>query len=252
MNFQSAPLDILPHMPPTPPDTPPRLQRTDPDPADIIATFADVNDNLRAPVSDAAIALRPRRTWGCFDVALVPANHAPLAGLLHSDLPEVREQARRREVFVFAVSRATDAGLVAAMTLPRPTQPWATLQHGSHRWYAHDARPLHEFGIDFDVACELRLFGMYGLILSLAPIVARPRPALALPVLHARHAEIAATATTPLVIGDTDVATWPRFLEKGFNIARSIFANGGVERVAPQACDRRVAELALEAWPQEP
>jgi hypothetical protein len=236
-------------VPKSEPVTPTRPTEPDPDPDDIIATFADVTDDLHAPVSDAAIEACPRREWKPFAVVLVPPDHVLLQRLHHPELAEVLERARRSELFLVVISRLADDVVIGLSAMTRSAQPWATVGLDRNHWYMQGGRSVADFGIDYDVWCEMRYFCMAGLIYQCAPIVARPRPSMALPVLHERFEQIVATATAPLVIDSYDLATWQRFLAEGYHAAWHVERNKVFARLSPEKCDRRIAELALEAWP---
>jgi hypothetical protein len=222
--------------------------KPEPDPDAIIATFADVSENLRAPLADATISTCPKREWGPLEVMLVPPDHVSLQQLNHPELGEVLEEARRGELFLFAIFRPKKEGLIGLSTMERPSQPWASLSAVSRKWYMQQSKWPWEFGIDFDVACEMGIFCMSGLIGKLAPIVARPRPSMALAVLRERYDAIVATA---IEIDHHDLSTWPRFLEKGHSTAWDAAHNNVLARLSPEISDRRIVELALEAWPQK-
>jgi len=222
----------------------------DSDPADIIATFADVTRDLHAPVTDAAIASCTRYEWGPVEAMLVPADHAALQDFDHPQLSEILAQAARKEVFLFTLS-STRNGLFCVVTIPRPLEPWEILKLRSIKAHTKGGLRLSEFGVDFDAWCELQHFVMARLVYAHAPIVARPRPQMALADLRERYDAIAATATAPLVVEFSDLSTWPRFLQSGHAVARNVVSNNLLARLSPEKCDRRIVDLVLQAWPQQ-
>jgi hypothetical protein len=232
------PLQVKPKRPPRP----------EPSADEIIATFADVPEALHAVVTDAAIAACPRSEWEPFVIVLVPPEHEALQDLGHPKLADVLAQAQRGELFLFAIFRAEN--LIGVSTLPRPTQPWAHLAYNEQRWHMRGGRPLWDFEISFDVSCELRLSSISGLLFSIAPLVARPRPVMPLVELRNRFDAILATASAPLSINSPDISTWPRFLDDGRHVAWHVAHNNVLASVSAEECDRRILELALEAWPQ--
>ena len=219
------------------------------DPADLIATFADVDDEHYAPLTDEAIGRCLMRTMGGLEVRLVPFDYAPIQNIDHSGLAGALESARKREVYVFAMSFPAAQGLVGIMTLPRPQVPWFSGKLTSEEWYLDGEKKPYEVGISFDVACEMRIFTIWPLIRRQTHIVFRPRPRLALEELEERYLAIQLASSESLEINKIDVATWSRFLESAFGASRHIVPNGVVARLAMDSPQRRIAELALEAWP---
>lgn len=231
------------------PLAPPKPEPPDPDPADIIATFADVEDVLYAPLTDEAIGQCPKKVLGALEVRLVPFGYEPIQDVDHPEIARAMEAARRREIYLFAISLPETHGLIGVMTWPRPQVPWTSVKITSDEWYLRGGKKPYEFGIDFDVGCELRSFTAAPLIYGLAKVVARPRPLLAVAELEGRYLAIQSTALEPLKIDDTNVATWPRFLLRGFSAARHVARNRVLDRLSVDSPQRRITELALEAWP---
>jgi hypothetical protein len=225
-----------------------RQPDVEPDAAQIIATFADVERDHRAPLTDEAICRCACRDWGPLEVKLVPFGYAPLQDFDCSTLSEALDESRRGEVLLLAMSRADMGGLFAIMTVPRPREPWYSLKLTEEKWYTRGDRPPYAFGIDQNVACELRFLCIQFLIRNQAPIIARPRPRLGLDQLESRYAAILADTDETLMIDSVDVSTWARFLERACNAART-FGNRHHESHSGSATERRLIELALEAWP---
>lgn len=225
-----------------------RGQKPEPDAARIIASFADVERDYRAPVTDDAICACPHRSWVKYDVRLVPFGYAPLQDLDSSGLSGALEAARRGEIFLVAMSHPDFGGLFGVMTLPRPREPWYALKLTEEKWYTRGNRPPSQFGFDQNVACELRFCCLQFLIRDQAPICARPRPLLAIDELERRYGAIRADASEPLMIDRVDVSTWARFLERARNAAHLAGRSRAREGFGLSA-EGRVVELALEAWP---
>ena len=220
-----------------------------PDAAEIIATFADVETDYWAPVTDEVISRCVYREWGLFNVMLVPPDFAPLQAIDSCKLDGVLSKARRGEVLLFAISRPAEGGLFGIMTVPRPHEPWIGLRLTDEEWCTQGDRPPYTFGIDQNAACELRFFCIQWLVRRLVPIVARPRPLIAPDELELRYAAILADAHEPLTIKGVDVSTWPRFLDRARSAVQMFGRKvSGVGEHADSA-QRRVHELALEAWP---
>jgi hypothetical protein len=224
-------------------------EKPEPDAEQIIATFADVARDYRAPLTDEAICQCACREWGPLMVKLVPFGYGPLQDFDSSTIPEALDEARRGKVFLLAISRADMGGLFGAMTVPRPRERWFGLKLTEEKWYTRGDRPPSEFGIDQNVACELRFLCVQFLIRNQAPIVARPRPQIPIDELESRYAAIQSNANEPLQIDSVDVATWPRFLERARNAMR-IYGSRVLAMDAPEhSVQRRVRDLAREAWP---
>ena len=84
-----------------------RPQSVEPDAAQIIATFADVERDYYAPVTDEAICRCARRDWGSYAVKLVPFGYAPLQDIDSLTLQETLDCARRGEVFRYPIPTST-------------------------------------------------------------------------------------------------------------------------------------------------
>ena len=225
-----------------------RREVVEPDAKRIIATFADVERDYWAPVTDEAICRCASREWGPMKVGLVPFGYARLQELDSSTIAEALDEARRGAVFLLAISRADMGGLFGVMTVPRPREPWFGLQLTEEKWYTRGDRPPYEFGIDQNAACELRFLCVQFLIREQALIVARPRPRIALDVLESRYASILADSDEALMIDCVDVSTWARFLERARNAVRMSGRPRSAGASDPSA-QTRIHDLALEAWP---
>ncbi|MBK7210532.1 MAG: hypothetical protein IPH99_09290 [Xanthomonadales bacterium] len=236
---QSQPATPIPRTP-EPPDL---------DPADIIATFADVEEVLYAPLTDEVIGQCPKRMMGDLEVKLVPFGYAQIQDIDHPGLASVLEAARMREVYLFALSYPATKGLIGVMTFPRAQVPWASIKMTSEEWYLEGEKTPNMVGIDFDAACELRFLHAGPMIRRLATVVARPRPSMAIADLESRYLAIQSAASEPLEIDGESVSTWSRFLLRGFASARQVARNGVMDRLVVGSSERHLAELALEAWP---
>ena len=245
---------IWPPDPPVEAETTPAIRQRpeppDPDPAAIIATFANVDEIRYAPIADEDIRTCAKKVWGSLEVSLVPHDHEPIQGIDHPELGQVLESARLGEVFVIALSYPETHGLIGIMTVPRPQSDWSSIRLTAEEWYLQQGRKPYEFGIDFNEACELRLFCVGGLIRQFRRIVARPRPSLAIAEMESRYRAIRAATSEPLSIGETDVATWPRFLDRAREAAHSIARKLDPGQMTAGSPQRRIAELALAAWPR--
>lgn len=233
------------------PRSAPKPEAPDPDPADIIATFADVSEIHYAPLTDEAIGQCPKKLMGGLEVRLVPFGYEPIQDIAHPEIAGVLEAARRREVYLFAITLLETHGLIGIMTWPRPQEPWTSIKITSDEWYLRGGKKPYEFGIDFNAGCELRHFMAASLIRKLATVVARPRPWLSISELERRYAAIQEAASGPLVIDHENVATWSRFLLRGYGVARHVARNGVMDRIPADSPERRLVELALEAWPEK-
>lgn len=222
----------------------------EPDAAQVIATFADVERDHWAPVTDEAICRCVGRQWGPLWVRLVPFGFAPLQELDCPTLAEALDEARRGAVFLLAISHADQGGLFAVMTVPRPREPWFALKMTEEKWYTRGDRPPFEFGIDWNAGCELRFLCVQFLIRHQTEIIARPRPRMALDRLESDYAAIRAAADGPLMIGNVDVSTWARFLERARRAAHTFEPRRGSDE-PDNSAQHRVLELALQAWPTE-
>lgn len=227
-----------------------RREVREPDAAQIIATFADVERDHWAPVTDEAIGRCVGREWGPLEVRLVPFGYAPLREFDCSTMAEALNDARRGAVFLLALSSAEQGGLFAVMTVPRPREPWFSLKMTEEKWYTRGDRPPYEFGIDWNAGCELRFLCVQFLIRHQTEIIARPRPRMALDRLESDYAAIRAAADGPLMIGDVDVSTWARFLERARRAAHTFEPRRGSDE-ADNSAQHRVLELAMQAWPAE-
>lgn len=217
----------------------------------IIATFADVEYDHRAPVSDDAIRRCVRRNWEPFAITLVPPEQASLTAIDDPNLAATLDSAQRGCLFLFSIARIDSDVPFGIMSLPRPRAPWYRLELNEERWCTDAGRAPHEFGIDYNCACSLRFLCVQPMLRGLAPIVARPGPRICLDELHSRYTAIASAATGPLTMDGVDVGTWARFLEGARRASRS----AGWDRHA--RCDendnaqRQLHALTLDAWPPE-
>ena len=221
----------------------------EPDADRIIETFADVEYDYRAPVSDDTIRGCVRRNWEPFAITLVPPDHASLAAIDDPNLAAMLDSAQRGDLFLFAIARIDSGVPFGVMSVPRPREPWFRLELNEERWCTHAGRAPHEFGIDYNGACELRFLCVQSILRGLAPIVARPGPRICLDELHSRYTAIASAATGPLTMDGVDVGSLARFLESARRASRSAGWDHHARCGENDNAQRQLHALTLEAWP---
>ena len=221
----------------------------EPDADRIIETFADVEYDYRAPVSDDTIRGCVRRNWEPFSITLVPPDHASLAAIDDPNLAATLDSARRGDIFLFAIARIDRDVPFGVMSLPRPREPWFQLELNKERWCTDAGRPPYEFGIDYNCACELRFLCVQSMLRGLAPIVARRGPRIHIDELHSRFTAIASAASGPLTMDGVDVGTWARFLDSARRASRSAGWDHHARCGENDNAQRQLHALTLDAWP---
>jgi hypothetical protein len=221
------------------------LRRPEPEPAEIVATFADVLKTHYAPIEEADIEQARPVTSGSLEIALVSPEHPKLDGLDIAGLVELRESARRGEILLALVS-VVESGVFAVVSWPRSMIPWTS--PGKPKWqFLRGKRPADY--MDFDSWCPLSFMAPYDAIRWTKRVIARPAPAIPIDELERRYREIERAHGPPEKRGIFHLDSWARFLDCGPHEASSLACNGGLCRLRERGEDTALATLVLDAWP---